>query len=87
MCFVFFQPLPAGKPVKMPSSIPITRVVIAVAEKYIEEDAIRITVEVWGCFVPGIIFLIKNEFNFYILYYMEHTATSLTISRNGLKNY
>lgn len=84
MCYVFFQPLPADKPVKMPSNVPITRVVIAVVEKFIDEDAIRITVEVWGCFVPGNIYFMEKENTYYILYDREYTT--LIILQNGLKN-
>lgn len=45
-----FQPLNADKPVKIPADSPITRVVVEIVEKYIEEDPIYITLNIWGCF-------------------------------------
>jgi hypothetical protein len=43
----------------MPVGVPITRVVIVVVDKFIEEDEIRISIEIWGCFVPGTVNLLN----------------------------
>ncbi|KAH3832356.1 hypothetical protein DPMN_105641 [Dreissena polymorpha] len=38
----------------MPRNLPIARVVLEVVEKNIAQDAILMTLQIWGCFVPGI---------------------------------
>ena len=59
---ISFQPLPADEPVRLPIDEPITTLIVSLEEKYIQMDPIEMTIQVWGCFVPGLCwFTVEND--------------------------